>query len=112
MPSGSASGREHTVVQNEPRLEVGRAPLDSCRWVPVGRGGRTIRPDEAEAAKSAREASRFGLTGWKVQPELPTLGNFEATTVFITEDDMREMFGCGPDVSKHVAVAQQFADAG
>ncbi len=27
-------------------------------------------------------------------------------------DDVREMFGCGPDVARHLAVARQFADAG
>lgn len=69
-------------------------------------------PDEAEAARSTWEALRFGLTGWKVQSELPNPVNFEAATAFITEDDMREVFGCGPDASKHLAVAQQFADAG
>jgi hypothetical protein len=68
--------------------------------------------DEAEAAKSAREAFRFGLTGWKVQAELPNPVNFEAATVFITEDDMRGVFGVGPDASAHLAVAQQFVDAG
>lgn len=69
-------------------------------------------PDEAEAARSARELFRFGLTGWKVQAELPNPVNFEAATAFITEDDMREVFGCGPDASRHLAVAQQFVDAG
>ena len=38
--------------------------------------------------------------------------NFEAATAFITEDDMREVFGIGPDASAHLAVAQQFVDAG
>ena len=69
-------------------------------------------PDEAEAARSAREQFRFGLTGWKVQSELPNPVNFEAATAFITEDDMRGVFGCGPDASEHLAVAQQFVDAG
>ena len=69
-------------------------------------------PDEAEAARSAREQFRFGLTGWKVQSELPNPVNFEAATAFITEDDMRAVFGCGPDTSVHLAVAQQFVDAG
>ena len=69
-------------------------------------------PDEAEAASSARELFRFGLTGWKVQAELPNPVNFEAATAFITEDDMREVFGIGPDAGKHLAVAQQFVDAG
>lgn len=68
--------------------------------------------DEAEAASSARELFRFGLTGWKVQAELPNPVNFEAATAFITEEDMREVFGTGPDVGKHLAVAQKFVDAG
>jgi G6PDH family F420-dependent oxidoreductase len=69
-------------------------------------------PEEAEAARSAREKFRFGLTGWKVLSELPNPVNFEAATAFITEDDMREVFGCGPDASIHIATAQLFVDAG
>ena len=57
-------------------------------------------PDEAEAASSAREAFRFGLTGWKVQSESPNPVNFEAATAF------------RPEASTHLAVAQQFVDAG
>ena len=67
---------------------------------------------EEEAAQSARENFRFGLTGWKVQSELPNPVNFEAATAFITEDDMRGVFGIGPDAENHLAVAQQFVDAG
>ena len=33
----------------------------------------------------------------KVQAELPNPVNFEAATAFITEDDMREVLGIGPD---------------
>ena len=69
-------------------------------------------PEEPEAARSAREQFRFGLTGWKVQSELPNPVNFEAATAFITEDDMRGVFGIGPDPSVHLATAQQFVDAG
>ena len=69
-------------------------------------------PDEAEAAGSARETFRFGLTGWKVQSELLNPTNFEAATASITEDDMRGVFGVGTDASIHLAVAQQFVDAG
>ena len=69
-------------------------------------------PEEPEAARSAREQFRFGLTGWKVQAELPNPVNFEAATAFITEDDMRGVFGIGPDPSVHLATAQQFVDAG
>jgi hypothetical protein len=37
---------------------------------------------------------------------------FEAATAFITEDDMRGVFGVGLDASAHLAVAHQFVDAG
>lgn len=69
-------------------------------------------PDEQSAAKSAREIFRFGPLGWKVQPELPNPINFEAATEFVRDDDMLEVFGCGPDPERHLAVAQQFLDAG
>lgn len=69
-------------------------------------------PDEASAAKSAREMFRFGPLGWKVQPELPNPINFEAATAFVRDEDMLEVFGCGPDPDRHLAVARQFTDAG
>lgn len=68
--------------------------------------------DEDEAAESAREKFRFGLTGWKVQAELPNPVNFDAATAFITAEHMKENFGCGPDAKTHLGVAQGFVDAG
>ena len=68
--------------------------------------------DEQTAATSAHEQFRFGITGWKVQAELPNPINFEAATQFVTVDDMREVFALGPDVDRHVEVFGRFADAG
>ncbi|WP_026313755.1 TIGR03557 family F420-dependent LLM class oxidoreductase [Actinomadura flavalba] len=68
--------------------------------------------DEQSAVASAHRLMRFGVTGWKVQSELPNPVNFEAATATVTEDDMRENFGCGPDRARHLEVAQQFVDAG
>jgi G6PDH family F420-dependent oxidoreductase len=67
---------------------------------------------EDEAAESARRLFRFGVTGWKVQAELPNPVNFDAATRLVTADHMKEQFGCGPEVGRHVEVAKQFADAG
>ena len=67
---------------------------------------------EQEAAESARALFRFGLTGWKVQAELPNPINFDAATAPITVEHMREAFACGTDVERQVAVAQPFVDAG
>jgi G6PDH family F420-dependent oxidoreductase len=69
-------------------------------------------PDEADAVKAAHDKFRFAGLGWKVMAELPNPANFEAATQFVTEDDMRQSFACGPDVARHVEVAQQFVDAG
>jgi len=67
---------------------------------------------EQEGAESAHRLFRFGLTGWKVQSELPNPVSFEAATAFVRPEDVREMFGCGPDTARHLAVAQEFVDAG
>jgi G6PDH family F420-dependent oxidoreductase len=64
------------------------------------------------AAESARRLFRFGLTGWKVQSELPNPVNFDAATELITADHLREQFGCGPDVERHLEIARPFAEAG
>lgn len=69
-------------------------------------------PSVEAAAESARRLFRFGVTGWKVQAELPNPVNFDAATELVTAEHMREQFGCGPDVARHVEVARQFADAG
>ena len=67
---------------------------------------------EQEAAQSARDMFRFGLTGWKVQAELPNPVNFDAATSWVTPETMTEAFGCGPDAERHLAVARPFAEAG
>ena len=67
---------------------------------------------EQEAARNARDLFRFGLTGWKVQAELPNPVNFDAATSWVTPETMTEAFGCGPDTERHLAVARPFAEAG
>ena len=69
-------------------------------------------PDEAAAAASAHKLFRFGITGWKIQAELPNPINFEAATQFVTEDDMREVFALGNDADAYVAKVQEFAEPG
>ncbi|WP_112249267.1 TIGR03557 family F420-dependent LLM class oxidoreductase [Kribbella monticola] len=69
-------------------------------------------PTEDEAAESARRLFRFGLTGWKVQAELPNPVNFAAATELVTADHLREQFGCGPDVARHLEIATPFVEAG
>jgi hypothetical protein len=47
-----------------------------------------------------------------VQAELPNPVNFDVATELVTADHLREQFGCGPDVDRHVEVARQFSEAG
>lgn len=68
--------------------------------------------DEDTAAQAVLATSRWALTGWKVMSELPNPVNFAAATTTVTVDDVREQFACGPEVARHLAVAQQFVDAG
>ncbi|MET4612533.1 G6PDH family F420-dependent oxidoreductase [Rhodococcus sp. PvR044] len=68
--------------------------------------------DDSAAAESAREKFRFGVLGWKVQAELPNPAGFEAASAYVTDDDMRAVFGCGPRVDDHLAVARKYVDAG
>ncbi|WP_298462601.1 TIGR03557 family F420-dependent LLM class oxidoreductase [uncultured Cellulomonas sp.] len=69
-------------------------------------------PDVETAAQAVLEKSRFILPGWKVLSELPNPVNFDASAQFVTADDVTEQFACGPDVARHLEVAQTFVDAG
>jgi G6PDH family F420-dependent oxidoreductase len=82
---------------------------DGPRYAEVPLSWATNADDGAE---SARRLFRFGVTGWKVQSELPNPVNFDAATELVTADHMRDQFGCGPDVARHVEVAKPFIDAG
>jgi hypothetical protein len=44
--------------------------------------------------------------------ELPNPVNFEAATASITPGQVRKQFACGPDVKRHLEVAQGYVDAG
>jgi hypothetical protein len=68
--------------------------------------------DEDAAVAAVLEKSSFALTGWKVMAELPNPVNFEAATASIGPEQAGEQFACGPDVKRHLQVAQQFVDAG
>jgi G6PDH family F420-dependent oxidoreductase len=69
-------------------------------------------PDEGAARRTVLETARWALTGWKVLSELPNPVNFEAATATVTERDVAQRFACGPDVARHLAVVDQFVDAG
>lgn len=69
-------------------------------------------PDPDSAAQAVLETTRWALTGWKVMSELPNPVNFAAATTAITEQHVKAQFACGPEVARHLEVAQKFVDAG
>lgn len=69
-------------------------------------------PDEEAAVEAVLEKTRWALSGWKVMSELPNPVNFDAASATVTADDVTRQFACGPDVARHLEVAQQFVDAG
>jgi len=101
------------LVATEPKADLVRA------FTAAGGSGpryaevpMSYADDEAAAAASARRLFRFGLTGWKVQAELPNPVNFDAATELVTDDHMTEMFACGSDVDRYVSAAREYAEAG
>jgi len=64
-------------------------------------------PDEDSAVQAVLEKSSFALTGWKVMAEQPNPVNFQAATASITPGQVRDQFACGPDVKRHLEVAQR-----
>ena len=69
-------------------------------------------PDEDSAAEAVRDKTRWALTGWKVMSELPNPANFAAATTTVRAEDVKAQFACGPDVARHLEVAQRYVDAG
>jgi G6PDH family F420-dependent oxidoreductase len=69
-------------------------------------------PDEAECrAEAHRLWPNEGLAGELAQV-LPNPAHFEQASSLVTEDMIAEALPCGPDIERHVAALQQFADAG
>ena len=69
-------------------------------------------PDVDTAVDAAHEMNAWFVSGWKIMSELPNPVNFEAVNSLITKDAVKERFACGPDVARHLEVAQSYVDAG
>jgi G6PDH family F420-dependent oxidoreductase len=69
-------------------------------------------PDEDECVKTVHRVwPNEGLPGELAQV-LPTPRHFEQAAELVTEDMIREAVSCGPDLDRHVAAMQAYADAG
>jgi G6PDH family F420-dependent oxidoreductase len=101
------------LFATEPKPELTRAYADAGGTGPrYAEVPMAFAPDPAAGAASAHRLFRFGITGWKVQADLPNVVNYEAATAFITPKHLQEQFACGRDVERYVEITRQFVDAG
>jgi G6PDH family F420-dependent oxidoreductase len=80
----------------------------------IAQGGTKVcwGPDEAECVATAHRLwPNEGLPGELAQI-LPTPRHFEQAVELVTEEMIRESVPCGPDLERHVAALQEYADAG
>jgi coenzyme F420-dependent glucose-6-phosphate dehydrogenase len=83
-----------------------------------GRGERMAQltvcwaKSEADARRTAFELWPNAALKGPLTQELPLPSHFEEAVAMVTEDDVAEMVVCGPDVDRHVAGIEKFADAG
>jgi G6PDH family F420-dependent oxidoreductase len=68
--------------------------------------------DEAEARRTARRIWPNEALPGELPQVLPTPEHFQQATQLVTEEMIGESVPCGPDLERHVAALQEFADAG
>jgi G6PDH family F420-dependent oxidoreductase len=69
-------------------------------------------PDEAEARRAVRRLWPNEALPGELAQVLPTPEHFEQATALVTEEMLAEAVPCGPDLDRHVAAIEEFADAG
>jgi G6PDH family F420-dependent oxidoreductase len=69
-------------------------------------------PDEAQARRTAHRIWPNEALPGELPQILPTPAHFEQACQVVTEDMVAESVVCGPDMERHVASLQEFADAG
>jgi G6PDH family F420-dependent oxidoreductase len=69
-------------------------------------------PDEDAAVKTVRRLWPNEVLPGELAQVLATPAHFEQASELVTEDMIREAVPCGPDLDRHIAALQEFADAG
>ena len=69
-------------------------------------------PDEAEAVRTVHRIWPNEVLPGELAQVLPDPEHYEQAAELVTEDMVREAIPCGPDLDRHVAALQEFADAG
>jgi len=69
-------------------------------------------PDEAEALRTVRRLWPNEARAGRARPGAPDAAAFEQATELVTDDLLAGAVPCGPDMERHLAAMQEFADAG
>jgi G6PDH family F420-dependent oxidoreductase len=68
--------------------------------------------DEQQARKTAHRLWPNETLPGELAQVLPAPAHFEQATELVTEEMIGEAVPCGPDIDRHVAALQEYADAG
>ncbi|MET9971472.1 LLM class F420-dependent oxidoreductase [Streptomyces sp. NPDC006356] len=102
------------VIATEPKAEL-LAAFDRHGGVGKPRVGQLpvcFDPDRDTAVKRAHSQFRWFAGGWKVNSELPHPDSFEASTRFVTPDDVADSIPCGDGPDAFVEAVRPYAEAG
>jgi G6PDH family F420-dependent oxidoreductase len=80
----------------------------------VVQGGTKVcwGPDEAECRRTVHRLWPNEALPGELAQILPTPKHFEQATELVTEEMIGESVPCGPDLDRHIASLQEYADAG
>jgi G6PDH family F420-dependent oxidoreductase len=87
------------------RSEGGRGPVQAGTKVCFG-------DDEAHARRTAHRLWPNEALPGELAQVVPTPAHFEQLSELVTEEMVAEAVPCGPDLDRHVAALQAYADAG
>lgn len=102
------------LMATEPDPALVKQYLDQAKS-PGPRYGEVVlvyAENEEDALKVMHDRFRFGVFGWSVLSELPTVEGFEAAAKYVRPEDLKGMAGLGPDPESHLAVIRRYVDAG
>jgi G6PDH family F420-dependent oxidoreductase len=87
------------------RSEGGKGPVQAGTKVCFG-------SDEAEARRTAYRLWPNEQLPGELAQVLPTPAHFEQASELVTEEMIGEAVPCGPDLDRHIAALEEYADAG
>ena len=92
---------------------IGRFRSEGGGDKPVHAGTKvSYGDDEAERRRTAHRIWPNETLPGELAQVLPTPAHFEQATELVTEEMIGEAVPCGPDIDRHVAALQEYADAG